>query len=435
MTRSTSPVQGRPDPAVRMPTSASGMVVPRRTSRDIRSDSRLDVLHAVLSAGETTRNALAQSTGLSPATVVTVVNELLAEGIIEEKKEMAAGRIGRPTALIGMNTDRGFVVGIDVAETYVRAVMFDTALNEVLSVESARDEHLLDPDSVVEGIGRTLDHLLDAAGVSRSEVLGVGIALPGLIQGPEGVSVVVPNWTWQKVELERLRERVGLPLVIENPLKSIAIAELWLGGGRRFSSLATVNLGTGVGAGIVLEGRILRGATNTAGEWGHTLLVLDGRRCRCGRRGCVESYIGAPGIQETLREIAPGHPLVDLDMQNDFILALAAVADGPEPDPAVTETIARTAYYLGSALADLVAVINPEGVTLTGWTTWALGEHLMPATRRHLLEQSPGASARDVELEISTVRGNSVATGVATVVLERFLVDAGLLTSNIPVAL
>lgn len=435
MTRSTSPVQGRPDPAARMPAPASSTVVPRRTSRDIRSDSRLDVLHAVLSAGETTRNALAQSTGLSLATVVTVVNELLGEGIIEEKKEMAAGRIGRPTALIGMNTDRGFVVGIDVAETYVRAVMFDTALNEVLSVESARDEHLLDPDSVVEGIGRTLDHLLDAAGVSRSEVLGVGIALPGLIQGPEGVSVVVPNWTWQKVELERLRERVGLPLVIENPLKSIAIAELWLGGGRRFSSLTTVNLGTGVGAGIVLEGRILRGATNTAGEWGHTLLVLDGRRCRCGRRGCVESYIGAPGIQETLREIDPGHPLVDLDMQNDFILALAAVADGPEPDPAVTETIARTAYYLGSALADLVAVINPEGVTLTGWTTWALGEHLMPATRRHLLEQSPGASARDVELEISTVRGNSVATGVATVVLERFLVDAGLLTSNIPVAL
>jgi len=436
MTPSQSPVQGRSDPAARdaAPTPVASTVVPRRTSRDIRSDSRLDVLHAVLSAGETTRNALAQSTGLSLATVVTVVGELLAEGIIEEKK-VTAGRIGRPTAMLGMHKERGFVVGMDVAETYVRAVMFDAALNEVLSVESPRDEHLLNPDSVVEGIGRTLDHLLYTAGVSRADVLGVGIALPGLIQGPEGVSVVVPNWTWQKVELERLRERVGLPLVIENPLKSIAIAELWLGGGRSFSSLATVNLGTGVGAGIVLEGRILRGATNTAGEWGHTLLVLDGRRCRCGRRGCVEAYIGAPGIQETLREIAPEHPLVDLDMQNDFILALAAVADGPEPDPAVTETIARTAYYLGSALADLVAVVNPEAVTLTGWTTWALGDHLLPATRQHLLEQSPGGSARGVELEVSTVRGNSVATGVATVVLERFLVDAGLLTSNIPVAL
>ncbi len=275
MTDSLRPVQGRPVGAAREgaqePGSAPGTstVVPRRTSRDIRSDSRLDVLHAVLSAGETTRNAVAQSTGLSAATVVTVVGELLAEGIIEERK-VTAGRIGRPTSTLGMNKARGFVVGIDVAETYVRAVMFDAALNEIVAVESARDEHVLDPDSVVEGIGGTLDSLLEEAGVSRTDVLGVGVALPGLIQGPQGVSVVVPHWTWQTVELERLRERVGLPLVIENPLKSIATAELWLGGGRNYSSLATINLGTGVGAGIVLEGRILRGATNTAGEWGHT---------------------------------------------------------------------------------------------------------------------------------------------------------------------
>jgi predicted NBD/HSP70 family sugar kinase len=438
MTNSPSPSQGRPDPLARDLTRDSGastsIAASRRTSRDIRSDSRLDVLHAVLSTGETTRNGIAQATGLSPATVVTVVGELLAEGIVEERK-VTAGRIGRPTATLGMNKARGRVVGVDVAETYIRAVMFDAALNEILSVENARDEHMLDPDLVVEGIGRTIDRLLDETEVSRDDVLGVGIALPGLIQGPQGVSVVVPHWTWQTVELERLRDRVGLPLVIENPLKSIAIAELWLGGGRNYSSLATVNLGTGVGAGIVLEGRILRGATNTAGEWGHTLLVLDGRRCRCGRNGCVEAYIGAPGIQQTLREIAPEHPLADVDMQNDFILALAGVADGPESDPAVDETIERTSYYLGSALADLVAVVNPEIVTLTGWTTWALGDHLLPAARRHLLQQSPGGSATGVELDVSTVRGNSVATGVATVVLERFLVDAGLLTSTIPVAL
>ena len=86
-------------------------------------------------------------------------------------------------------------------------------------------------------------------------------------------------------------------------------------------------------------------------------------------------------------------------------------------------------------MPDLVAVINPEVVTLTGWTTWAIGDHLLAPTRRYLLEQSPGGSASGVDLDVSTVRGNSVATGVATIVLERFLVDAGLLTSNIPVAL
>lgn len=408
------------------------MVVARRTSRDIRSESRLDVLHAVLSAGETTRGAVAASTGLSAATVATVVGELIAEGILVETKT-TAGRIGRPTATIAMSAERGRVVGVDVAETYVRAVLFDTALAQLAAVELARDEHDLDPDSVVDAIGRAIDRLLAQERVSRGAVLGVGVALPGLVQGDTGVSVVVPNWSWHTVELDRLRERVGLPLVVDNPLKVIATAELWLGRGRSHTSLVTVNLGTGVGAGIVLEGSILRGATNSAGEWGHSLLVLDGRRCRCGRDGCVEAYVGVPGIQQTLREIAPEHALLALDLQRDFIIGMAEKAD--EGDAAVSEAIDRTAYYLGSALADLVAVVNPEIVTLTGWTVWRLGAHLLPATRERLLSQSPGGSAQGLEIVVSDVGTSSVATGVATIALERFLADAGLLTTRIPIAL
>ncbi|WP_425956775.1 ROK family protein [Xylanimonas sp. McL0601] len=414
------------------------MAVPRRTSRDIRSESRLDVIHAVLSAGETTRNEVARSTGLSPATVATVMGELMAEGIVAETR-LTVGRVGRPTATLAMNASRGRVVGIDVAETYVRAIMFDAALNQVGSLEEPRDEHEVAPIVVVEGIGRVVDALLATTGTARADVLGVGVALPGVVQGASGPSVVVPHWGWHRVELDRLRDRVGLPLVVDNPLRAIATAELWFGRGRECSSLVTINLGTGVGAGIVLEGRILRGATNSAGEWGHSLLVLDGRECRCGRRGCVEAYVGAPGIQETLREIAPDHPLVDVDTQPDFIAALAAAAgraDAPSGgDKAVQETIARTAYYLGSAIADLVAVVNPEVVTLTGWTTWLLGEHLLPATRAHLVDQAPGRSAADMALEVSTVRGNSVAAGLATIALERFLADAGLLTTQLPTAL
>lgn len=410
------------------------MAVHRRTSRDIRSESRLDVLHAVLAAGEITRNEIAGATGLSPATVATVVGELIAESIVAETK-LTVGRVGRPTATLTMNAARGRVVGIDLAETYVRAVMFDAALNQVAAVEEPRDEYVIDPATVVEGIGSALDNVLEQGGVTRADVLGVGVALPGLIQGASGVSVVVPHWNWYKVDLERLRERVGLPLIIDNPLKVIATAELWLGRGRYCSSMVTINLGTGVGAGIVLEGRILRGVTNSAGEWGHSLLVLDGRKCRCGRRGCVEAYVGAPGIQQTLREIEPEHPLADLTMQSDFISAMAEAAEQPEAEPAVRQTIERTAGYLGSALADLVAVINPEIITLTGWTTWALGEHLLPVTRARLVEQAPGRSADDLRLEVSTVRGNSVATGVATIALERFLADVGLLTTRIPIAL
>jgi len=408
------------------------MSVTRRTSRDIRSESRLDVLHALLAAGEASRGDLVRVTGLSSATVATVVSDLLSGGIVSEAG-LATGHVGRPTTLLRLNGNGGRVVGIDVAETYVRATVFDAALDELASAEVATDEHHDEPDYVIDGIVRALDEALDGAHATREDVLGVGISLPGGMQHWAEVSVVVPNAAWHHVP--RLRERIDLPIVIDNPLKAIATAELWFGEGRRHASMITVNLGTGVGAGIVLQGTILRGANNSAGEWGHSLLALDGRECRCGRRGCVEAYVGAAGIQRTLAGIAPEHPLAAVPMQREFIGALATALEPPAPDPAVTETLERTARYLGSAIADLVAIVNPEMITLTGWTAWALGKHLVPAVRRRVIRESPGDSAADLAIEVSTVRGNSVATGIATIALERFLSDVGLVTTRVPTAL
>ena len=412
------------------------MAVRKRSSRDIRSESRLDVLHALLAEGGATRNGLARTTGLSLATVATVVSELPAEGLVAETGVSASG-VGRPTTTLAIRGARGILAGVDVAETYVSTHVFDAALTELARADVALDERVESPDHVVDGVLRSLDAALRQAGRDRSDLLGVGVALPGLVQGRDGeMSVVVPAWHWRGVGvLDLLRGRLDAPIVVENPLKAIATAELWLGAGRGVDSLVTVNLGTGVGAGIVLDGAVLRGATNSAGEWGHTLLVHEGRGCRCGRRGCVEAYVGAPGIQQTLRETAPDHPLTATQQQSDFIAGLAAALDGPDPDPAAVRTLERTADYLGSAIADLVAVINPELVMLTGWTAWALGEHLLPATVAQVRAQAPRGTATDHTVGISTVRGNSAAIGMATLALERFLGDVGLLTTRVPLAL
>ena len=402
----------------------------RRTSRDIRSDSRLDVLHALLGVASTTRSEIARQTGLSTATVTTIVGELAEEGVIVETRG-ALGGIGRPTARLSMNRDRGRIIGVDVAETYMRTVVFDATLTELASSVVFYDEHALDPAVILDGAASEIRQVLERSETSDDQVLGVGVSLPGIVQGDDGISVVVPHWRWRRLDLDHLRERVSFPLVIDNPLRALTTAELWLGRGRENTSLATVNLGTGVGAGLVIDGRIFRGATNSAGEWGHSLLRLDGRECRCGRRGCVEAYVGAPGIQQTLREIEPGHELASIDRQRDFIQAAAALAAS---DPAIRETISRTAYYLGAALADLAAVVNPETIALTGWTSWELSEYLLPEAREHLIAQAPGRAGERVRLELSSVAGNPVAIGMATIALERFLVDAGLLTSRIHVA-
>lgn len=410
--------------------------VRRRSSRDIRSESRLDVLHALLSLGKSNRKELARTTGLSLATVATVVSELIAERLVEEAG-LFLGGAGRPTTTLRLNRARGFIAGIDVAETYVSTHLFDASLAQVSAADVALDEHRTSADYVVDGLVESFSDAVAQAGVDREALLGVGVSVPGLVQSSIGItSAVAPHGSWRNMELiELVRERIGLPLVIENPLKAMATAELWLGRGRDAASTVTVSLGTGVGAGIILEGKILRGATNSAGEWGHSLLVYGGRGCRCGRRGCVEAYVGAPGIQQTLLEVDPSHPLAGIELQRDFIGALAAEMGTGEPDPAVRETVERTARYLGSAIADLVAIINPELVLLTGWTAWALGDHLLPGTTAQILAESPDGAANDLTVGISTVRGNSVSIGMATLAFERFLGDRGLVTTRVPLAL
>ncbi len=404
------------------------MVVVRRTARDIRSESRLVVVRALLAAGGSTRGDLAQETGLSFATVSSIVGELLKCGIIAETG-LISGPIGRPTTGLRINADRGRVVGIYVEDGYLQATVFDAALGRLASVEVETDARVDLADYVIDKILGALDAALGRAKASRGDVLGVGILLPGGMQRPVKAAATVPDAIW--LHLDRLRDHLGLPVVVDNPLKAIATAELWLGSGQRSANVVTVNLGEGVGAGIVQDGVLMRGATGTAGEWGHSLLAFEGRQCQCGRRGCVEAYIGAAGVRQTLTEIAPDHPAAGLGY---FELgeALTAALAAETPDPAVAATVERTAHYLGAALADLVAIVNPEVIALTGWANGPLGDRMLPVVRRRVLDDAPGDAAVDLAIEVSSSSGMD---GIAAIALERFMRDVGLVTTRVLPAL
>ncbi|MFB9659621.1 ROK family protein [Glycomyces mayteni] len=401
------------------------MPVARRTSRDIRSESRLIVVRALLAAGETTRNELADDTGLSAATVSTVVGDLLKYGIAAETGLLSSG-IGRPTTGLRLNADRGLVAGVYVEDRYFQATVFDTSLKRLANVRIRATEPVGTADAVIEWTARILDAALGDAGAAREDLLGVGVLLPGGMQRPVK-SAFASDAIW--LHLDRLRDRLGLPVVVDNPLKAVATAELWLGAGRRFADLVVVNLGEGVGAGIVQDGAVLRGATGTAGEWGHSLLVFEGRECQCGRRGCVEAYVGVPGIRRTLAETEPGHPIADVQ-GGKFVEALGEAADAG--DAAALAAVDRTAQFLGAALADLVAIVNPEHLALAGWTTFPLGERLLPAVRERVRADAPGDAAAELGIELSRSSGME---GIAAVALERFMRDVGLVTTRVLPAL
>ncbi|WP_234342831.1 ROK family transcriptional regulator [Streptomyces fulvoviolaceus] len=374
--------------------------------------------------GPSARQELARHTGLSPATVATLVTEFLSEGVLRVATvENNTG--GRPQERLTIDPERGRIVGVDVAETYVDATVYDLALGALGHGEVALDEQENDPAYVVDGIVRAIEAAVEAGGIERERIIGVGVSMPGHVHPDAGVSVFAPNWDWHDVRIEELLEKsLPAPVYVDNPLKAVVLSEMWFGVGRVVDSMAVVNLGTGVGAGIALDGALIRGTTNNAGEWGHTLLELDGRPCRCGRRGCVEAYLGAPGLRTTLAEIDPDHPTLRQSRQRDFV---EAVADGlATGDPALTVLALRTSRYLAAALGDLVNLLNIPSVAFTGWTSEALAEWLLPAVRDELRHHVLPGSLAGLTVEPSRVPGNAVALGMAAFTLQQFLTRLGL---------
>jgi len=395
----------------------------KRTSRDIRTANRYEVLRQIIARSPTSRQELAAATGLSLATVATLVGELLDLRMITEVGfEDSAG--GRPRGLVAVHTSGGALIGVDIAETYVYAELYDLGLNVLARAEERMRPGHSSPEEVVAHVVTTTRSVVEQAGVEAARVLGVGVSMPGQVDRATGVSEYAPNWAWQDVPLlGLLAQHIPYPLYLDNPLRACAVAELWFGGARGYGDAVVLILGTGVGAGLILGGAVHRGVSSSAGEWGHSTLVLDGRLCHCGNHGCVETYVGAPGIMQNIRELSPRSPLLHPGDQSATIEAVAAgLAEG---DPEAVKVVRDLARYLGAAVAGLVNVLNPEVVVLGSWVAIRLGEPLLREVReavaRHALKR-PLAATRIV---LSPILTDSVCMGAATLALEGALQAGG----------
>ena len=376
------------------------------------------------------RLELGHRSALSAATVTNVVAELLAEGIVVEAgSEESDG--GRPRTILAINPAYGYFVGVDVGETVVCIELFDLTLRSLRTVThplTATDNR---PVTVVRHIVAGLDSVLAAAAVRPDNVIGIGIGVPGVVEragGAGGVLVHAPSWGWQAVPLmAMLDEQITLPIALDNGAKAMAQAELWFGAGRGVDDLAVLLIGTGIGAGIITQGALYRGATNGAGEWGHTTLALDGRLCRCGSRGCLEAYAGAPGIMVSLRAASPRSLLFkdgdDGDDQEGTIMALVATA--VRGDPVAVRVLEDTTHYLGAGIANLINLFNPRRIVVGGWVGQLVGPYILPRLREVVARYALGQLLSAAAVVPGQLGPDAVAMGAATLALDVFLTEAG----------
>ena len=383
----------------------------RWTVHDLRRDNRSVLLSSLFFGPASSRQELNAATGLSPASVSNVVRDLIDEGIVVEAGSVDSDG-GRPRMILRVNPDHGYVIGVDVGEARVRVELFDLTL-----AERAKADYPLDPrqhrvDLIVEAVLTGLEVVLAASGVTPAAVLGIGVGVPGIVEnGPDGL-VHGQTYGWESVPLGRLlRAGTTLPLRIDNDAKTMGQAELWFGAGRGAQSAVVCLVGSGVGASISANGATLRGRTSSASEWGHTTVMVGGRPCRCGSRGCLEAYVGAEAILDQYGGPLPG----------DQEAALAAMIELAPASAQAAEILDKTALYLGGGIANLINLFNPERIVLGGWAGLLLGAHMLPAIQTAARDRSLRHLFAETSIELGRLGPDAVALGAATLPIEAFL--------------
>jgi glucokinase len=296
-------------------------------------------------------------------------------------------------------------VGVDLGGTHIRAVAFDDDLAPVArtAAPTAAEEGV---NAVVGRVAESVRAALARAGSDLEDVRGVGVGAAGLIEWPTGMVLLASNLGWRDVPLRDLLSAAldGAAVDVDMDTNAAALAEARLGAGRGLRHLLYVTVGTGVGGGELLDGRLYRGASGGAGQIGHVVIDPAGPRCGCGGQGCVEVYASGAGIVARARE----HGLT-ADTEGVF----RAAEDG---DPAATEVVERAADALGLALATYVNLNNPEAIIVGGGVAAAPGYR--ERAERTLRQRALPALADVVAVLPGALDGDAGAIGAALLVSE-----------------
>lgn len=383
------------------------------------------VLQLIQGRGPISRKDIAQITGLSPASVSGITGELIDGGLVQEVGEAEAdGRAGRKAVLLRLNARAGFVVGVKYSIRAIDAVVTDLDANVLYALEvpfafadkARQHEENSVPAAVVSVTVQTIERLIAEAGVDPSKLLGIGVAINGIVDSAAGISRTAPHFGWRNVPIAApLAKRFGIPVYLENDARALAIAEQWFGAGRGADTFMVLAAGYGIGGGFVVHGKLHRGALGGAGEFGHLPLLPGGPVCSCGKRGCLESLAAEPAIvrhaQEALRA---GEDSV---LANVPALTPEAIAKAAEAGDALARRVLGEAgRWLGVGLAGLVNVLNPELIVITGEAVhW--GRAYFEPMEASLRAQAFDGLA-DVVRIVTEPSGNEIwARGAACVVL------------------
>ena len=354
----------------------------------LRNVNKTAVLRLIGHHGPISRADIAHRLGVSPGTVTALTRGLIEAGVVEPF-EMAFSSGGRPAELLGLVGSVAVAVGAKVADDHIAVITADLDGTVLESESVAFDAVAADPFPVLAGI---LEPHVRKASSGGHVLLGVGLGLPGF-EDPYGSGVVqAPLFGWRHLPIgEHLSRSLGVPVLVDNDVNTLAVAESLYGVGRGFEHFMTLTIGRGVGMGLIIGGELYRGGRGAAGEFGHVCVERDGEQCACGKRGCLETVVSEPALLKVARR----NRWSARDSRAEDLAAKASAGHA-----GVLRLYADAGTVLGRAVAAAAVVMNPEALVIGGEGTrgWAyMADTFMAELTGDVFPPMRGATAVHVE--------------------------------------
>lgn len=346
------------------------------------------ILNLVRERGPISRAEISKLTGLNPATVSSNAAALMELGFVREIGTGASSG-GRKPLMLELDPGAYQVVGVDMGTTDVSVGLTDLdgsiRFRLTLPFEDKRA-----PEEILAVIRRAVREVLDGGGVPADRILGIGMGFHGLVDPVRGVSLFAPAFQWENIPIaEPFSEEFGLPVIMDNDVRVMALGEKWFGKAKEVSNFVFLNIGTGIGSGIYVNGELIRGAHFGAGEIGHNRVTDGGEECFCGKKGCLSTLASGPAIERRARSaLRQGETSVlhewaggDYGSVTGPLIHRAAMMG----DKLSVRLLDESGRHIGRVLSQAINLLNPEMVLIGGGVSNA-GEFLFAGMREEIGE-------------------------------------------------
>ncbi len=399
--------------------------------RLVQKINRSLVLNLIKDKDPVSRADISKITKLTRSTVSSIVDYLIKKDLIKEIGLSSSG-LGRKAILLELNSKAYYSIGVDLGTLHTTIVITDL-LGRIEKIIEYPTDCQQDKDKVIEKLIATIRNIINNFGIKRKKIAGIGVAAPGLIN-EEGTMLITPNFGWRDTPLRGiLKKEFHIPLFIDNNVNVMALAESEFGKGQGVKNFVFINVGMGIGAGIVINGELFPGKTNCAGEIGHTTVDYNGPKCSCGNKGCLEVMASGPAIaKRAIEAIKEGkksliYELANYDLNKISAEIVAKAAN--QGDKLGRSIMEETGEYLGTGVANIINLFNPELVIIGGGIARA-GDLIFEPLKKAVQKRAFSVSAEVAKIIPVSLGKDCTVIGAAALVLKEMFKITRVITSS-----